>query len=287
MLLTGIVITFVTSPAREDTLAVCIHDPEPRPAASHAEHMQTFRRRCLHKDVLIGAREAVSYSVLRDGGLREYGSDAIKFVLAYWLAALASLILLVLTGLLLPLDHDEGQYVAAAWLVHRSLLPFIDFPYLQTPLQPFLLAPAAGLVPGWIWVSSRFVNAVAVTIGLLFLGRAASRLAGDDRAAPVVILVALACDSLLPEVLPETMRYRSCSSPQRWKGSTRAMEELVRADCAWPGCVRVSPHRRRSATRCQRRPSGGRAYGGCCEEVRQSLAWRFSQGFASGACRSS
>jgi hypothetical protein len=107
------------------------------------------------------------------------------------------LILLVLSGLFIPLDHDEGQYVAATWFVHRGLLPFVDFPYLQTPLQPFILAPLAGLAPGWIWLSSRLVNAIWVAMGLLLLGRTAARLAGDARAASAAILLALACDSLL------------------------------------------------------------------------------------------
>src|SRR5437867_2057688 len=131
--------------------------------------MRAYRSPWPTKKMLLDARRPMNRCDPRpSGGHSEFWSDVIGSRRAYWLAALAALALLVLTGLFLPLDHDEGQYVAAAWLVHRGLLPFVDFPYLQTPLQPFILAPAAGLVPGWMWLSSRLINAVAVAMGLLY-----------------------------------------------------------------------------------------------------------------------
>ena len=56
---------------------------------------------------------------------------------------LAVLALFVSLALIIPSDHDEGQYVAAAHFVANGLRPYRDFPYLQTPLQPYLTAPLA------------------------------------------------------------------------------------------------------------------------------------------------
>ncbi|HEX7759068.1 MAG TPA: hypothetical protein VF459_06180 [Caulobacteraceae bacterium] len=74
------------------------------------------------------------------------------------LAAVAAM-----TGLafVLPIDHDEGQYVAAAALTARGLRPYADFIYLQTPLQPLLTAPIAALAQGWSLIALRLSNALA------------------------------------------------------------------------------------------------------------------------------
>ena len=50
-----------------------------------------------------------------------------------------------------PIDHDESQYVAAAVLSAHGLMPYRDFAYLQTPLQPLLFAPIASLGGIWAW----------------------------------------------------------------------------------------------------------------------------------------
>ncbi len=70
--------------------------------------------------------------------------------LAAWLAAMA---------LLVPLSHDEDQYVAAALLVARGLRPFNDFMYLQTPLQLALTGAVAAATPGWTLIALRLTNA--------------------------------------------------------------------------------------------------------------------------------
>ena len=58
---------------------------------------------------------------------------AFAFVaLALWLVAIA---------LLRRLSIDESQYVASAVLTAKGLLPYRDYAYLQTPLQPFAFAP--------------------------------------------------------------------------------------------------------------------------------------------------
>ncbi len=82
--------------------------------------------------------------------------------------------------LLLPTNHDEDQYVAAATLAGQGLTPFRDFLYLQTPLQPLVLGPIAAATPGWSFLALRLANA---GFGLAALGfvNAALRRHGVDR----------------------------------------------------------------------------------------------------------
>jgi hypothetical protein len=68
-------------------------------------------------------------------------------------------LLLGLSLLTRPISHDEGQYVGAIALM-RSGLPYRDFAYLQTPLQPLLLAPLSFLSAGWLLVGARVANAL-------------------------------------------------------------------------------------------------------------------------------
>jgi len=96
-----------------------------------------------------------------------------------------------------PLDHDEGQYVAAADLVAKGLLPYRDFPYLQTPLQPFLFAPIVWISPGWTLIALRLIDTLCVAAAILLIGRTASSLAKDERAGVVAMLLALVTDSVL------------------------------------------------------------------------------------------
>jgi hypothetical protein len=104
------------------------------------------------------------------------------------LAAAATLI--ALSILLHPNNHDEGQYVAAVALM-RTGLPYRDFAYLQTPLQPLVLSPLCALPAGWLLIAMRGVNGVLgmATIRLLFQqlhGRVSWRSA-------VIAAAALAC----------------------------------------------------------------------------------------------
>ena len=105
--------------------------------------------------------------------------------------------ILVLTALLLgialltrPISHDEGQYVGAIALM-RSGLPFRDFAYLQTPLQPLVLAPLSFLSAGWLLVGARVANALFgwLSLALLLVG-----LRGRTPAwAAIAAVAALAC----------------------------------------------------------------------------------------------
>ena len=87
-------------------------------------------------------------------------------------AILVSAALLLGTSLLThPINHDEGQYVGAIALM-RSGLPYRDFAYLQTPLQPLLLAPLSLLHAGWLLVGARVANALFgwLSLALLLFG---------------------------------------------------------------------------------------------------------------------
>ncbi|MBS0409182.1 MAG: phospholipid carrier-dependent glycosyltransferase [Proteobacteria bacterium] len=77
---------------------------------------------------------------------------------AVFLAAAAAMALLALT---LPVDHDEGQYVAAALASASGLRPYADYVYLQTPLQPLLTAPIAEVARGSVVLALRLANAAA------------------------------------------------------------------------------------------------------------------------------
>ncbi|WP_374126254.1 DUF2029 domain-containing protein [Sphingomonas sp. 28-62-11] len=58
-----------------------------------------------------------------------------------------------------PIDHDESQYVAAAVLAWGKL-PYRDFAYLQTPLQPLVFAPIAAMAGTLVYPVLRLVNAL-------------------------------------------------------------------------------------------------------------------------------
>lgn len=98
----------------------------------------------------------------------------------------AAAIVIALSALVRSVNHDESQYVAAIALMRQGL-PYRDFAYLQTPLQPLLFAPLAYLPAGWVWIGARAANA-ALGIGTLLLLNSALK----KRASPSAILVALA-----------------------------------------------------------------------------------------------
>lgn len=112
-----------------------------------------------------------------------------------WVAA--ALLLLCALAMVVPVDHDEGQYVAAAHLIAAGHLPYRDFPYLQTPLQPYLIAPLAWLAPGWLLVVARLANALAVAVAAWLIGRTAIRLSGHGIAGPMAVLALVSVDAVL------------------------------------------------------------------------------------------
>ena len=106
---------------------------------------------------------------------------------------IAAALFMVSLAFILPVDHDEGQYVAAASLAARGLRPYADFIYLQTPLQPFLTAPVARLASGETFIALRLVNALAGAgvLALVFLIQ--RRLGVGTRRAAIAAVLLGAC----------------------------------------------------------------------------------------------
>ncbi len=69
-------------------------------------------------------------------------------------------VVLVALALLRPVDHDESQYVAAAMLMADGWLPYRDYAYLQTPLQPFAFAPLLWVFGAFAWPALLIANAL-------------------------------------------------------------------------------------------------------------------------------
>lgn len=111
-------------------------------------------------------------------------------------AMVAVTLLLLLLALVRRHSFDEGQYVAATQLALHGL-PYRDFAYLQTPLQPMLLAPVAGLFADHVLLALRAVNALcgAAAIGLLWV--ALRRAGAGERAALAATALFAACEPLL------------------------------------------------------------------------------------------
>ncbi|UIJ46084.1 DUF2029 domain-containing protein [Sphingomonas cannabina] len=111
------------------------------------------------------------------------------------LAVLA--VVLIALAWMRPIDHDESQYVAAAVLSAGGLLPYRDYAYLQTPLQPLLFAPIAWAAGTWAYPALRIVNALlgwAAVAGVY----AGARVAGARRTIAIACaMLFAACDILL------------------------------------------------------------------------------------------
>jgi len=110
-------------------------------------------------------------------------------------AALA--MILITLALLRPVDHDESQYVAAALLTAHGLLPYKDFAYLQTPLQPYLFAPIAALASTWTWPALRITNALLGAATIAAVHRAARIGGASTRTATIATALFATCDILL------------------------------------------------------------------------------------------
>ena len=96
---------------------------------------------------------------------------------------------LALMVVVIPVSHDEDQYVAAAALVARGLRPYLDFAYLQTPLQPWLFGPLVAHAPaGFAFPALRSVNALCGLITLIAIYGAQYRL-GVARAPALIATV--------------------------------------------------------------------------------------------------
>ncbi len=113
------------------------------------------------------------------------------------LAVAALAIVLIALALLRPVDHDESQYVAAALLSARGLVPYRDFAYLQTPLQPYLFAPIALIAGAWTWPALRITNSLLGAATIAAVHRAAHIGGASTRTATIATALFATCDILL------------------------------------------------------------------------------------------
>ena len=123
--------------------------------------------------------------------------------LALWLVGLA---------FVRKLSIDESQYIASAVLTSKGVLPYRDYAYLQTPLQPFVFAPLQWLFAGHLLIAMRLANALlgAATMALVFgTGRRMGAKGGAALAAAAMLAVCepftwstgVARNDMLPAVL--------------------------------------------------------------------------------------
>lgn len=103
----------------------------------------------------------------------------------------------ILVAFIRPISHDESQYVTATALTARGLLPYRDYAYLQTPLQPLILAPLAWLFPGKLFLASRLINALLGTATAAFVYAAGRRAGASVAAANTAALLLLSCHVFL------------------------------------------------------------------------------------------
>src|SRR6476469_4831954 len=136
------------------------------------------------------------------GAISRRGAFAIAG-LALWLIGLA---------LVRKLSIDEGQYIDSAVLTSKGLLPYRDYAYLQTPLQPFAFAPLQWLFAGHVLIATRLANALLGGGTILLVFGTARRLGATSGAAlaaaamlavcePFTWSVGVARNDMLPAVL--------------------------------------------------------------------------------------
>ena len=114
-----------------------------------------------------------------------------------WRYGIALFAWFALCALVRSIDHDESQYVAATVLTAHGYLPFRDFAYLQTPLQPFLFAPVVWLSGPLAWPVLRLTNAALGTAMVGCVWRAAREAGAGPRAALLAAGMLAATDILL------------------------------------------------------------------------------------------
>jgi hypothetical protein len=108
-----------------------------------------------------------------------------------WLAVTAVMVVLALAN---PVSRDEGAFTGPA-AVAVGVRPYVDFLYLQTPLQALVSAPFARLFPGYGFIALRCAVGL-MGAGILALVYAAQRgLAVDRRMAAACTALLAACYS--------------------------------------------------------------------------------------------
>lgn len=144
------------------------------------------------------------------------------------LLAFAAVLAWLLAGALVrPLSPDEGQYLAAARFASQGLLPYADFAYLQTPLQPLLFAPLDWLFAGHGFLATRLANALLGFAAVVLVHATARRLGASPRAALAGALLVPAChpflwagvgrNDMLPAALLTLGLWLWSASADRWR----------------------------------------------------------------------
>ncbi len=105
-------------------------------------------------------------------------------------------VLMLVFALFGPVDHDEGQYVGAVAMMRHGL-PYRDFAYLQTPLQPLLFAPLAWIAEGWLFLTLRVTNALLATGATACMWLAAKRAGASDRGVVIAAIALFSSHALL------------------------------------------------------------------------------------------
>jgi hypothetical protein len=100
---------------------------------------------------------------LRSGSTRELdpstGTGTSIRVLSRSLFAIAFLMLsLPLLAIISPVNHDETQYISAAYFVDLGLIPYRDFLHLQTPYQIYLFAPLFSMFEEDAFLAARLLS---------------------------------------------------------------------------------------------------------------------------------
>lgn len=110
--------------------------------------------------------------------------SSIKAV-SWWCVAAFLLVALTFAA---PINHDEGQYLGAALLTgaHR---PFVDFLYLQTPLQPYLSWPIVSAFPGSALIALRCATWGVAMLMLVMVYRACRVCGTSGKAAAGVVVL--------------------------------------------------------------------------------------------------
>src|SRR4029078_5081016 len=111
---------------------------------------------------------------------------------AFILAALR--VWLIAIAFLRKLSIDESQYVASAVLTSKGLLPYRDYAYLQTPLQPFAFAPLQWLFPGHLLIAMRLANAMLGAGTIILVFGAARRMGASGRVALAAAAMLAVCE---------------------------------------------------------------------------------------------
>jgi hypothetical protein len=124
-----------------------------------------------------------------------FPSEVRRLTRAERVALLIAAALIALSAAARPLNPDEGQYVAATALMRSGLL-YRDFAYLQTPLQPLLLAPLSMLPAGWLFVASRIVNALFGWASLILMASTLRRWV-SSRTVVITVGTAVCCEPFL------------------------------------------------------------------------------------------